>query len=147
MPEPSGLIPTTHERFFSFSLLSVTARSEKVMVYQDILIIQLQKTIQQSGIEVMNDSKIDCWEFKKCGREPGGKNIEKYGLCSLVVSLEDNKINNKRNGERLCWSLRESACEGIMRECCVNEIKECRQCTFYIFLQESYNQGSGCAKR
>ncbi len=119
--------------FFSFPLFSVIVRSEKVMLYQDILIIQLQKTIQQRGIEAMNDSKIHCWAFKKCGREQIGRNIERYGVCSVAVSIRCKE----RNGARFCWSLRESACESIMRECCVSEIKECRQCTYYIFLQES----------
>ncbi|MCI5118739.1 MAG: hypothetical protein D3913_12480 [Candidatus Electrothrix sp. LOE1_4_5] len=79
----------------------------------------------------MHDSEINCWELKKCGREPGGKNIEKYGLCFVSVSI------NGRNGGQFCWSLRESACESIMQECQVNELKECRQCTFYISIQES----------
>ena len=85
----------------------------------------------------MNERKINCWEFQKCGREPGGKNIDKYGVCFVPVSIEYNGINDAKNEGRFCWSLRESACENIMRKCRVNEIKECRRCTFYIFIQES----------
>ncbi|XCN75156.1 MAG: two-CW domain-containing protein [Candidatus Electrothrix aestuarii] len=85
----------------------------------------------------MSDNRMNCWEFKQCGREPGGSNIEKYGSCSVPVSVEHNGINNGKNGGRSCWILREAACEKIMRACRVDEIKECRQCRFHIHVKKS----------
>jgi len=26
-------------------------------------------------------AKMNCWEFNKCGREPGGDNVSEYGIC------------------------------------------------------------------
>ncbi|MCI5219061.1 MAG: hypothetical protein D3914_07680 [Candidatus Electrothrix sp. LOE2] len=85
----------------------------------------------------MNENRINCWEFKKCGREPGGRNIEKYGCCSVPVSIEYDGMNNGKNGGRSCWILRESACEKIMRACRVDEIKECRQCHFHTYVRKT----------
>ena len=86
--------------------------------------------------EFMSDKKLNCWEFKKCGREPGGRNLALFGPCSVPAATGFNNINNGKNGGRSCWIIRESACEKIMRRCCVQEIRECRQCNFYRFVNE-----------
>ena len=92
-------------------------------------------------MNIMSDNRMNCWEFKQCGREPGGRNVEKYGRCSVPVSVEHNGMNNGKNGGRSCWILREAACEKIMRACRVDEIKECRQCRFHIHVKKSECSG------
>ncbi|MCI5208169.1 MAG: hypothetical protein D3910_05130 [Candidatus Electrothrix sp. ATG2] len=84
----------------------------------------------------MSNNKLNCWEFKKCGREPGGKNITVFGVCPIPVEIGFNSVNNGKNGGRSCWIIRESACEPVMRKCCVQEIKECRLCDFYRFINK-----------
>jgi hypothetical protein len=88
------------------------------------------------GSNLMNN-KLNCWEFKKCGREPGGKNLSVFGVCSVPVTIGFDNVNNGKNGGRSCWIIRESACEEVMRKCCVQEIRECRQCDFYRFVNET----------
>ncbi|MCI5209658.1 MAG: hypothetical protein D3910_12890 [Candidatus Electrothrix sp. ATG2] len=80
---------------------------------------------------------MNCWEFKECGREPGGKNISVFGVCPVSVSFGFDSVNNGKNGGRACWIIRESACEQIMRKCCVQEMRECRECDFFVSLKKS----------
>ena len=82
------------------------------------------------------DEKLNCWEFKKCGREPGGRNILQYGVCSIPVAIDCDGINGGKNGGRACWLWRELACVKIMQKCSVQEIRECRECDFYLFVKK-----------
>ena len=31
--------------------------------------------------------KLNCWEFKKCGRQPGGEHVNDMGLCPATVEV------------------------------------------------------------
>ncbi|MCI5137283.1 MAG: hypothetical protein D3922_02440 [Candidatus Electrothrix sp. AR1] len=83
------------------------------------------------------DKKLNCWEFKKCGREPGGRNVSQYGVCSIPVAIDRDGINGGKNGGRACWMWRELACIKIMQKCSVQEIRECRECDFYLSVKKS----------
>ncbi|MCI5141605.1 MAG: hypothetical protein D3909_07730 [Candidatus Electrothrix sp. ATG1] len=84
-----------------------------------------------------DDSNVNCWEFKKCGRETGGRNLSVFGICSVPVEFGFDGVNDGKNGGRSCWIIRESACEQVMRQCCVQEIRECRQCEFFTSVLKS----------
>jgi len=49
--------------------------------------------------------KLNCWEITKCGREPGGENIEELGVCSATIDTSSNGTNQGINGGRLCWAV------------------------------------------
>lgn len=49
--------------------------------------------------------KKNCWEVKKCGRQPGGKRVSTLGICPASTIMAVNGINNGRNGGRACWAL------------------------------------------
>ena len=57
-------------------------------------------------------AKINCWEFMKCGREPGGMNSIELGICSASVEISIDGINGGKNGGRACWALSGTFCEG-----------------------------------
>ena len=42
--------------------------------------------------------KESCWEFKKCGRESGGKNVEHLGVCPAAQSGEGGGGGEGVNG-------------------------------------------------
>lgn len=46
--------------------------------------------------------RINCWEFMKCGREPGGDNPG-AGVCPTAEAVSMNGINGGHNGGRICW--------------------------------------------
>ncbi|MCI5149739.1 MAG: hypothetical protein D3916_10195 [Candidatus Electrothrix sp. MAN1_4] len=49
--------------------------------------------------------KKNCWEVKKCGRQPGGDQIAHQGLCPASTLIAVNGINGGINGGRACWAL------------------------------------------
>ena len=55
--------------------------------------------------------KINCWEYKKCGRQPGGQREKEFGVCPASLSIESNRINDGVNGGRYCWAVTETLCE------------------------------------
>ena len=50
-------------------------------------------------------SKQNCWEFKKCGREPGGVKTAELGVCPAATTEKANGLNSGRNGGRACWAI------------------------------------------
>ena len=49
--------------------------------------------------------KKNCWEVKKCGRQPGGDQVRSQGICPASTIMAVNGINNGINGGRACWAL------------------------------------------
>jgi hypothetical protein len=49
--------------------------------------------------------KKNCWEVKKCGRQPGGNQVHKQGICPASTIIAVTGINNGISGGRACWAL------------------------------------------
>ena len=49
--------------------------------------------------------KKNCWEIKKCGRQPGGEQVAHQGICPASTLIAMNGINDGINGGRACWAL------------------------------------------
>ncbi|WP_339137578.1 MAG: hypothetical protein WGN25_05780 [Candidatus Electrothrix sp. GW3-4] len=49
--------------------------------------------------------KKNCWEVKKCGRQPGGNQVKNQGICPASTIMAVSGINNGINGGRACWAL------------------------------------------
>ena len=45
----------------------------------------------------------NCWEHKKCGREPGGSETESLGVCPAAVESRLDGVHGGRNAGRACW--------------------------------------------
>ncbi len=75
--------------------------------------------------------KINCWEFKKCGRETGGKNAEKLGVCPASKQEKTNGINNGKFAGRCCWAVAGTLCNGPVQGTFAQEINRCMDCEFY----------------
>jgi hypothetical protein len=58
----------------------------------------------------MKSKKKNCWEFKKCGREPGGRKASEFGICPATTSNVANGINEGKNGGRICWAIAGTYC-------------------------------------
>ena len=84
--------------------------------------------------------KLNCWEFKKCGREPGGKMIDKYGICSTPTFMSMNGVNDGVNGGRICWLVAGTygKCKADYAGCItMKELSSCYDCDFHrIVLEE-----------
>ena len=75
--------------------------------------------------------KLNCWEFKKCGREPGGENVEELGVCKAALEEKWDGTNDGKNGGRICWLITGTACEEDIERGIGTRIKVCSNCDFY----------------
>lgn len=75
--------------------------------------------------------KQNCWEFNKCGREPGGKNVCKLGVCPAASNEKANGINSGKNGGRACWAIAGTLCKGTIQAGFPDKFPNCFYCSFY----------------
>lgn len=85
-------------------------------------------------------SKLNCWEMTKCGREPGGDNIKKLGVCAAAIDTASSGTNGGTNGGRICWAV---AGPVSGREACGYFVKNkcsCMECE--VFKQIKAEEGA-----
>ncbi len=81
----------------------------------------------------MDDTKkkLNCWEFKKCGREPGGAKAAELGVCPVAVEGRADGIHHGKNGGRCCWVVTGSLCKGQRQGSYAEKFGDCHKCDFY----------------
>ena len=52
--------------------------------------------------------KLNCWEFKNCGREKGGIMVATLGECPVASAWMHDGTNDGLAGGRVCWQIRQS---------------------------------------
>lgn len=75
--------------------------------------------------------KLNCWESKKCGREPGGVKALELGACPAAVDQRLNGVNSGVNGGRACWVLAGTFCGGKVQGIFAMKMHNCVWCEFY----------------
>ncbi len=75
--------------------------------------------------------KINCWQYLKCGREPGGKNAESFGVCPAASDNSFDGINSGINGGRFCWAVAGTCCGGEVQGNFAQKRQTCFDCRFY----------------
>lgn len=81
-------------------------------------------------------SKINCWEFTKCGREPGGAKATQLGLCPVVAKVDVDGVNGGRNGGRACWAISGTFCGEKVQGTFASKLGDCKKCDFYKLVQK-----------
>ena len=79
------------------------------------------------------DTKINCWEYKKCGREKGGFNVRTLGICPAWPG----------NGQQ-CARVAGTFCGGKVQGTFVMKLLTCMKCDFYQ--SEHYDKSYGKEK-
>ena len=84
--------------------------------------------------------KLNCWEFKKCGREPGGHNKDQ-GVCPAAVDTNLDGSHDGKNAGRACWVVAGTLCEGEVQGTFAKKYAGCEQCDFYqaVVEEEGFN--------
>ncbi len=75
--------------------------------------------------------KLNCWEFKKCGREPGGVKADELGVCPVVNEKKVDGLHGGINGGRVCWVITGTLCGGEVQGEYAKKIENCTSCEFY----------------
>jgi len=76
-------------------------------------------------------SKINCWEFKKCERYPGGKNEKELGTCPVTTDKRLDSTHGGLNAGRACWVVAGSMCGGMIQGSFAQKFLNCKECDFY----------------
>ncbi len=50
-------------------------------------------------------TKLNCWQYCNCGREPGGERVKDLGICPVALATSLNGVNGGINGGRICWAV------------------------------------------
>ena len=82
----------------------------------------------------------NCWEFKKCGRQPGGENVGHLGVCPAA---RDNDYNGKNGGKfagRFCWAVAGTFCDGVIQGIFAKKLEDCISCDFLKQVYEEEKQ-------
>jgi len=74
--------------------------------------------------------KLNCWEYKKSGREPGG-NRKDLGICPSAITTRLNGIHGGTNAGRACWVVAGTMCGGSVQGVFARKYETCEQCDFY----------------
>ncbi|MFQ6103383.1 MAG: two-CW domain-containing protein [Candidatus Glassbacteria bacterium] len=86
--------------------------------------------------------RLNCWEFKKCGREPGGENVAELGVCPASIDSSCDGLNGGKNGGRICWSIAGTLCEGITEGTFARKFETCMECDFFMKVMGEENHKS-----
>ncbi len=76
-------------------------------------------------------SNVNCWEFKKCGREPGGAKAGELGVCAAASATRATGANGGKNAGRGCWAIAGTLCGGVVQGSFASKLTNCMQCQFY----------------
>lgn len=78
---------------------------------------------------------LNCWDFKKCGRQPGGSRVSDLGVCPASTDAKADGLNGGRNGGRICWALTGTLCGGKVQGTFAQKLTNCMECEFYRLVQ------------
>ena len=74
---------------------------------------------------------MNCWEYKKCGREPNGVNSKEFGVCPASLEVRVDGTHGGKNAGRCCWAVAGTFCEGQIQGGFGNKVTMCLNCDFY----------------
>lgn len=75
--------------------------------------------------------KLNCWEYKKCGREPGGAKVNELGVCSAATDRRLDGVHGGQASGRACWVISGTYCKGEVQGEFAKKFGECLKCDFY----------------
>lgn len=80
--------------------------------------------------------KVNCWEWKKCGRQEGGAKVAELGVCPAATAEPINGANGGLNGGRACWALAGTLCGGQVQGTFAAKLSNCMVCDFYKLVSQ-----------
>ena len=75
--------------------------------------------------------KENCWEFKKCGRQPGGAKAGEMGVCPASTADAATGTNAGTQGGRFCWAVAGTFCGGKVQGTFTDKQASCMGCEFF----------------
>lgn len=94
----------------------------------------------------MREQKLNRWEFKKCGRERNGRNVQEMGGCPAALDDSFDGINSGINGGRICWAVAGTFCGRKKQGAFHVKRESCVQCDFFRMVTRQEGAGDGPTK-
>ena len=88
-----------------------------------------------------NLRKLNCWEYKKCGRQPQGPHVKDMGLCPASTLEALDGTHDGVNGGRACWIVAGTFCSGEVQGAFAQKFKNCESCDFYRLVRSEERMG------
>jgi rubrerythrin len=82
------------------------------------------------------NSKSNCWEFKRCGRQPAGIYEHGLGVCPVTLERRLDGIHDGVSAGRACWVVAGTMCCGEIQGTFAQKFGDCRKCDFYGSVRE-----------
>ena len=79
-------------------------------------------------------AKVNCWEYEKCGRQPGGAHVDDMGVCPAATNGAGG--NGGVHAGRVCWAVAGTYCKGKVQGRFAQKLPECMQCDFYKLVKK-----------
>ncbi len=73
--------------------------------------------------------KLNCWQFKNCGREKGGLLADVLGECPVSTMMKYDGTHGGRGAGRICWMVPLSTCRKESTRLGLSQ--RCHACEFY----------------
>jgi len=86
--------------------------------------------------------RLNCWQLKKCGREPGGTKAAESGVCPSATAHAFDGVNSGTNGGRICWFVAGTFCGGEVQGTFAQKIDTCKSCEVYHRIRRE--EGDAC---
>ena len=83
-------------------------------------------------------SKLNCWEFFKCGREAGGEKVNELGICPATTFEPADGFLDGKNAGKACAYVAGTFCSGTIQGTAREKEKNCAACEFYNALRYQY---------
>jgi hypothetical protein len=75
--------------------------------------------------------KVNCWDFKRCGREIGGSKSRELGVCPSAMESRLNGAHGGLHAGRACWVVAGTLCGGTEQGSFAQKFHNCEKCDFY----------------
>ena len=82
--------------------------------------------------------EINCWEFKRCGREINGPRAREMGPCPAAELTAADGFLEGHNGGRACTYVTGTFCSDSIQGTHREKQKQCGECEFYQMLQKQH---------
>jgi hypothetical protein len=81
--------------------------------------------------------KQNCWQFKQCGREMGGRRVNDLGVCPAATDARLHGTHGGKNAGRACWITAGTLCGDQVQGSFATKFKNCEVCDFYQTVRSS----------
>lgn len=80
--------------------------------------------------------RLNCWEYKQCGREPLGNKVIELGVCPAATTVSFHKANHGRNAGRACWCVPRTLCGSKSQVSAADRLTLCKSCDFFELVKQ-----------